>query len=202
MNNVKVNMNNSKSANNKKNIKNSKNKKTQNLNVTTKGSKNKKKASSKTKKNQANNSNKSLNGLKETNIILENKNSSQKKEIKEEIMNKNISEKKFESPNIEKDKDNNKDILIDNNDSTPNMNNTIYLREQINEKMKQIEELSLSQDMNKKTLTELLKKLNNAITTNAELLYSEIENSQDYKLEKQKRKNALHLIIEMKKKRT
>ena len=52
------------------------------------------------------------------------------------------------------------------------MNINKYLRSEIDEKMKKIEELSLSQDINKKNLTEILKKLNITIKTNEEILYS------------------------------
>ena len=135
------------------------------------------------------------------------------KESIEDILNKTLTKKKLAPINIEKDNNNKygnenensnkEDNLIDNCSSTPNMNNTKYLRLQINEKMQQIEELSLSQDINKKILTDILQKLNHIIKSNAELLYSGIDPNEDNTNNKQDTKNKinkLYLIIETKKK--
>ena len=101
--------------------------------------------------------------------------------------------------------DNNKDDnFIDNSVSTTNMNINKYLKMQIDEKMKKIEDLSISQDINKKTLTELLQKLNIIIKSNAELLYSGVDpnnekKENDNKKDKEKRIKELNLILENKK---
>ena len=69
--------------------------------------------------------------------------------------------------------------------------------------MKKIEELSLSQDINKKRLTELLQKINTSIKSNANILYSEpVPNEEDNKNKKDKesRMKELYLLLENKKK--
>ena len=81
-------------------------------------------------------------------------------------------------------------------DSSPN--NELSLK--IKEKMKKIKELSLSQEISKKSLTELLKKVSLAIETNEEILYlDDSTNSEDKEmkikkleelLEKRKSENA------------
>ena len=165
-----VKANNSKSINDKNKKNNIKNKTKHTKNESSKGSKKKKSASPKSKKKQTNKTNKTINGSKTTNSPK-----------------KDETEKKDNT-----DKENNEDALKENENK--------ILRAQINEKMQQIQELSLSQENNKRILTELLKKLNSAITTNAELLYSEIESDLENKLDKKKRMDALRLMIEMKKK--
>ena len=89
-------------------------------------------------------------------------------------------------------------------DSSPN----IDLKLQINEKIEKIKELSFSQEINKKTLTELLKKVSLAIESNADLLYSINSNNNEdkeiriKKLEDilEKRKNENNKIKEINKK--
>lgn len=100
-------------------------------------------------------------------------------------------------------KDNN---LTDNYLSTPNLDIIKYLKDQIHEKMEKISELSLSQDTNKKTLTELLQKLNHAIRNNAELLYSgegilgySNVNENENKIDKKAKIGELRLLLENKK---
>ena len=165
-----VKANNSKSINDKNKKNNIKNKTKHTKNESSKGSKKKKSASPKSKKKQTKKTNKTINGSKKT-----------------DSPKKDETEKKDNT-----DKENSEDALKENENK--------LLRAQINEKMQQIQELSLSQENNKRILTELLKKLNSAITTNAELLYSEIESDLENKLDKKKRMDALRLMIEMKKK--
>ena len=139
------------------------------------------------------------------NIVIQN-NKSSKKETIEDILNKASVKKKLPPIIMENNiLDNNKDDLLkDNSVSTPNMNINKYLKMQIDEKMKKIEDLSISQDINKKTLTELLQKLNNIIKSNAELLYSGVDpnnekKENDNKKDKEKRIKELNLILENKK---
>ena len=82
------------------------------------------------------------------------------------------------------------------------MNINKYLRSQIDEKMKKIEDLSLSQDINKKNLTEILKKLNITIKENAEILYSgdKNDNKNENNKKKENKLKELNLILESKKK--
>ena len=93
---------------------------------------------------------------------------------------------------------------MDNSVSTPNMDMNKYLKIQIGEKTKQIEELSLSQDINKKALTDILKKLNITIKTNAELLYSGVDpmgndnKKNENKKDKEERMKKLNILLEKK----
>ena len=125
-------------------------------------------------------------------------------------MNKEITKKKLPPIYIEEKKDieesKKEDLLIDNSVSTQNMDINKYLRMQISEKTQQIEELSLSQDINKNTLTDILKKLNITIKTNAELLYSGLdilgneEKKNENKIDKESRMKELNILLENKKK--
>ena len=84
----------------------------------------------------------------------------------------------------------------------------IELKLKIKEKMEKIKELSLSQEINKKSLTELLKKVSSAIESNAHILYSDNSNNNEdkeikiKKLEEllEKRKNENNKIKEINKK--
>ena len=116
---------------------------------------------------------------KKLNYIIQGNNTS-KKETIEDILNKTLTKKKLDPIQKKTNNDSNinindtNNIIKDNNltddySSTPNIDIIKYLKNQINEKMDKISELSLSQDTNKKTLTELLQKLNHAIRNNAEL---------------------------------
>ena len=145
---------------------------------------------------------------KKIDIIIQD-NKSNKKETIEDILNKQSTKKKL--PPIINEKSNNdneleninkEDNFIDNSVSNPNMNINKYLRVQIDEKMKKIEDLSLSQDTNKKTLTEILQKLNTTIKSNAELLYSgeKNDNENENKKDKENRLKELNFILESKKK--
>ena len=145
---------------------------------------------------------------KKTNIIIQD-NSNNKKETIEDILNKTLTKKKLDPINIEKNNNeeninsNKNNMLIDNSISTPNLNINKYLKLQINEKMQKIEELSLSQDNNKKILTELLKKLNMTIKSNADLLFSGDElnkENNDNKKDRENRMKELNLLLENKKK--
>ena len=173
--------------------------------------KKKKNMNNKSSNEQIDNNNKDNQEDKKLNVVMQNQ--SIKKETIEDILNKTLTKKKLAPINIEKENNNKyenengnsnkEDNLIDNSASTQNMNNTKYLRLQINEKMHQIEELSLSQDINKKTLTDILQKLNQTIKSNAELLYSGIDPNEDNtnnKPDTQNRIKKLYLIIETKKK--
>ena len=102
--------------------------------------------------------------IKHLDVILQD-NKSSKRETIEDILNKEARKKILPPINIEKNniENSNKE---ENSASTPNMNINKYLKIQIDEKTKQIEELSLSQDLNKKSLTEILKKINITIETN------------------------------------
>ena len=152
---------------------------------------------------------------KKLNYIIQGNNTS-KKETIEDILNKTLTKKKLDPIQKKTNNDSNinindtNNIIKDNNltddySSTPNIDIIKYLKNQINEKMDKISELSLSQDTNKKTLTELLQKLNHAIRNNAELLYSgegilgyfkENEN----KIDKKAKIGELRLLLETKKK--
>ena len=145
---------------------------------------------------------------KKTNIILQD-NSNNKKETIEDILNKTLTKKKLDPINIEKNNNeeninsNKNNMLIDNSISTPNLNINKYLKLQINEKMQKIEELSLSQDNNKKILTELLQKLNITIKSNADLLFSGDElnkEKNDNKKDRENRMKELNMLLENKKK--
>ena len=152
---------------------------------------------------------------KKLNYIIQGNNTS-KKETIEDILNKTLIKKKLDPIQKKTNNDSNinindtNNIIKDNNltddySSTPNIDIIKYLKNQINKKMDKISELSLSQDTNKKTLTELLQKLNHAIRNNAELLYSgegilgyfkENEN----KIDKKAKIGELRLLLETKKK--
>ena len=138
-------------------------------------------------------------------------NLSPNKETIEDLLNKTLTKKKLDpiikKPNPEiniNDVNNKKESeLIDNSVSTPNVDINKYLKAQINEKMEKISELSISQDNNKKTLTELLQKLNYTIKTNAELLYSGFVipgNNNDNKQDKKNKIKELNILLENKKK--
>lgn len=141
------------------------------------------------------------------NVILQD-NKASKKETIEDILNKETAKKKLPPISIEKneiEESNKEDVFIDNSVSTPNVNMNKYLKIQIGEKTKQIEELSLSQDINKKALTDILKKLNITIKTNAELLYSGADpmgndnKKKENKKEKEERMKELNILLEKKK---
>ena len=146
---------------------------------------------------------------KQIDVIIQD-NKSSKKETIEDILNKEITKKKLPPIYIEEKKDieesKKEDLLIDNSVSTQNMDINKYLRMQISEKTQQIEELSLSQDINKNTLTDILKKLNITIKTNAELLYSGLdilgneEKKNENKIDKESRMKELNILLENKKK--
>ena len=183
---------------------------TKNKNISSKT--NKKSKLSKTTKNDKQsiifNNNDNQEEEKKTNIIIQD-NSNNKKETIEDILNKTLTKKKLDPINIEKNNNeeninsNKNNMLIDNSISTPNLNINKYLKLQINEKMQKIEELSLSQDNNKKILTELLKKLNMTIKSNADLLFSGDElnkENNDNKKDRENRMKELNLLLENKKK--
>lgn len=154
---------------------------------------------------------------KKLNYIIQDSNNS-KKETIEDILNKALTKKKLDPIQKKTIYDSNininntNDIIKDNNltddcSSTPNIDLIKYLKDQINEKMDKISELSLSQDTNKKTLTELLQKLNHAIRNNAELLYSGEGilgyingNENENKIDKKAKIGELRLLLETKKK--
>ena len=183
---------------------------TKNKNISSKT--NKKSKLSKTTKNDKQsiifNNNDNQEEEKKTNIIIQD-NSNNKKETIEDILNKTLTKKKLDPINIEKNNNeeninsNKNNMLIDNSISTPNLNINKYLKLQINEKMQKIEELSLSQDNNQKILTELLKKLNMTIKSNADLLFSGDElnkENNDNKKDRENRMKELNLLLENKKK--
>ena len=184
---------------------------TRNKNISSKT--NKKSKLSKSTKNDKqsiiiNNNNDNKEEEKRTNIILQD-NSNNKKETIEDILNKTLTKKKLDPINIEKNNNeeninyNKNNMLIDNSISTPNLNINKYLKLQINEKMQKIEKLSLSQDNNKKILTELLQKLNITIKSNADLLFSGDElnkEKNDNKKDRENRMKELNLLLENKKK--
>ena len=173
---------------------------------------------------QMNNDKLIIEQTKDNNINQENKklnyiiqgNDSSKKETIEELLNKTLTKKKLDPIQKKSNYDSNinmnnsNDIINDNNltenySSTPNIDIIDYLKKQINEKMDKISELSLSQDTNKKTLTELLQKLNHAIRNNAELLYSGegilgYSNENENKIDKKAKIGELRLLLETKKK--
>ena len=140
------------------------------------------------------------------NVILQD-NKATKKETIEDILNKETAKKKLPPISIEKNENEEykEDVFIDNSVSTPNMNMNKYLKIQIGEKTKQIEELSLSQDINKKALTDILKKLNITIKANAELLYSGADpmgndnKKNENKKDKEDRMKELNILLEKKK---
>ena len=183
---------------------------TRNKNISSKT--NKKSKLSKTTKNDKQsiiiNNNDNQEEEKKTNIIIQD-NSNNKKETIEDILNKTLTKKKLDPINIEKNNNeeninsNKNNMLIDNSISTPNLNINKYLKLQINEKMQKIEKLSLSQDNNKKILTELLQKLNITIKSNADLLFSGDElnkEKNDNKKDRENRMKELNLLLENKKK--
>lgn len=154
---------------------------------------------------------------KKLNYIIQGNNDS-KKETIEDLLNKTLIKKKLDPIQKKTNYDSNinmnntKEIikdnyLTDNYSSTPNIDIIKYLKEQINEKMDKISELSSSQDINKKILTELLQKLNHAIRDNAELLYSgegilgyNNGNENENKIDKKAKIGELRLLFETKKK--
>ena len=106
----------------------------------------------------------------------ENIKSNEKKEI--------IIQKEGEETNVKNNKSEtrfkNKEIRIDSSKN-------IELKLQIKEKIEKIKELSLSQKINKKSLTDLLKKVSLTIESNADILYSEYSNNcedKDIKIKK------------------
>ena len=154
---------------------------------------------------------------KKLNYIIQGNNNS-KKETIEDLLNKTLTKKKLDPIQKKANYDSNinlnntEEIIKDNNLtdnylSTPNLDIIKYLKDQIHEKMEKISELSLSQDTNKKTLTELLQKLNHAIRNNAELLYSgegilgySNVNENENKIDKKAKIGELRLLLENKKK--
>ena len=154
---------------------------------------------------------------KKLNYIIQGNNNS-KKETIEDLLNKTLTKKKLDPIQKKANYDSNINLnnteeiikdnnLIDNYLSTPNLDIIKYLKDQIHEKMEKISELSLSQDTNKKTLTELLQKLNHAIRNNAELLYSgegilgySNVNENENKIDKKAKIGELRLLLENKKK--
>ena len=154
---------------------------------------------------------------KKLNYIIQGNNNS-KKETIEDLLNKTLTKKKLDPIQKKANYDSNinlnntEEIIKDNNLtdnylSTPNLDIIKYLKDQIHEKMEKISELSLSQDTNKKTLTELLQKLNHAIRNNAELLYSgegilgySNINENENKIDKKAKIGELRLLLENKKK--
>ena len=154
---------------------------------------------------------------KKLNYIIQGNNNS-KKETIEDLLNKTLTKKKLDPIQKKTNYDSNINMnnteeiikdnyLTDNYSSTPNIDIIKYLKEQINEKMDKISELSSSQDINKKTLTELLQKLNHAIRDNAELLYSREGilgysngNENENKIDKKAKIGELRLLLETKKK--
>ena len=154
---------------------------------------------------------------KKLNYIIQGNNNS-KKETIEDLLNKTLTKKKLDPIQKKANYDSNinlnntEEIIKDNNLtdnylSTPNLDIIKYLKDQIHEKMEKISELSLSQDTNKKTLTELLQKLNHAIRNNAELLYSGEGilgyingNENENKIDKKAKIGELRLLLETKKK--
>ena len=154
---------------------------------------------------------------KKLNYIIQGNNNS-KKETIEDLLNKTLTKKKLDPIQKKANYDSNinlnntEEIIKDNNLtdnylSTPNLDIIKYLKDQIHEKMEKISELSLSQDTNKKTLTELLQKLNHAIRNNAELLYSgegilgyNNVNENENKIDKKAKIGELRLLLENKKK--
>ena len=154
---------------------------------------------------------------KKLNYIIQGNNDS-KKETIEDLLNKTLTKKKLDPIQKKTNYDSNINMnnteeiikdnyLTDNYSSTPNIDIIKYLKEQINEKMDKISELSSSQDINKKILTELLQKLNHAIRDNAELLYSgegilgySNGNENENKIDKKAKIGELRLLFETKKK--
>lgn len=154
---------------------------------------------------------------KKLNYIIQGNNDS-KKETIEDLLNKTLTKKKLDPIQKKTNYDSNINMnnteeiikdnyLTDNYSSTPNIDIIKYLKEQINEKMDKISELSSSQDINKKILTELLQKLNHAIRDNAELLYSgegilgySNGNENENKIDKKAKIGELRLLLETKKK--
>ena len=140
-------------------------------------------------------------------IVIQ-KNKTSKIETINDLLNKHIEKKLL--PPIESEIENNQenqnlrkgDLLIDNSVSTPNININKYLKFQIEEKVKQIKELSLYQDDYKKTLIELLEKINTKIKNDADKLFSgdvKKEDKNENKIDKEKRIKQLKLLVEKKK---
>ena len=165
--------------------------------------------SSKTKKKiktSKESKNEQINNDEKKHVIIQD-NKSLKKETINDILNKQAKKNKLppinleNSNNQENDNSNKSDILLDNRVSTSSMDNNKYLKMQIEKKMKQIEDLSLSQEKYKKTLIELLQKINIKIKSNADKLYSSEEIEEDKtenKIDREKRIKELTLLVEKK----
>ena len=148
------------------------------------GKKEKKNKSKKTTSKKANKKNKKseeqvyLKERKESEKNNENNNNNEKKKI---VIQKGLNNKDIKTSKKEKS-------LQENIINSPII---IELKLKIKEKMEKIKELSLSQEENKKLLTDLLKKVSSAIESNADILYLEDQNFEEKEIKIEKLKQIL-----------